>query len=132
MKRRSKIERLRLARHRNANLKFSTTDEDDDSDENPLSKSILRKFMNVSESWRNCRRRTCKRGRGCRGREVQCASERPVREPPRNPDKAARDQARKMAIFQRMVRERLDAVTRSQEQAAAPQAASPRRRRRAD
>jgi hypothetical protein len=130
MKRRPKIERLRLARHRNANQKFSTNDEDADSDGNPISKSILRKMMDVSEVWRTCRRRTCKRGRGCRGRDVQCASER-VFPKPRNPEKAARDQARSMAMLQRMLRERLEEVRHDQEQIA-PQQAAPSGRRRRD
>lgn len=127
MKRLSKRERLRLARHRNANLKFSTKDEDTDPDEDSLSKSVLRKAMDVRESWRTCRRRTCKRGRGCRGREVECASERPVQKPSRDPEKESRDQARAMAIFQRMLRERLDELG-SRENKVAPQQATPSRR----
>jgi hypothetical protein len=106
MRRRSKIERLRAARHRNANLNFGADDEDDDGDPYSIPKSILRKAMDVSETWRSCRRRTCKRGRGCRGREVQCASERVVAAP-RNPDKAARDAARGMAQLKRMLEEAL-------------------------
>ncbi|HWV54804.1 hypothetical protein [Pseudorhodoplanes sp.] len=114
MKRASRPERLRRSRGRNAGLKFA--DENSASDENPISRRILRKIMDVSEAWRTCRRRICKRGRGCRGRDVQCASERVV-PVPRNPEKAARDQARNMALLQRMLAERLEQVTAAAEAA---------------
>ena len=127
MKRLSKRESLRRARHRNANLKFSTKDEDEDSDENPLSKSILRTFMNVRESWRTCRRRACKRGRGCRGRDVQCLFGQPPGKPPRDPAKAARDEAREMAIFQRRVTERVEELGR-RKNGMATEPATPARR----
>jgi len=130
MKRLSKAERLRRAHHRNANLNFGTTDEDDDSDDNPISKSILRTFMNVRESWRTCRRRACKRGRGCRGRDVQCLFEQPPRKPPRDPEKAARDEARQMAIFQRRVTERVEELGRRKNGMATEPATPARRPRR--
>jgi hypothetical protein len=79
---------------------------DDDLDEIPL--DILRVVQEVNRTWRRCRRKVCKRGRGCRGRDVPCAFERLPQEPPRNREKAARDDARAMAIFQRMLKEKLD------------------------
>lgn len=51
---------------------------------------------------------------------------------PRNPEKAARDQARRMAIFQRMIRERLDEVSGAEEQVAMQQTAPFRHRRQPD
>ena len=89
---------------------------DDDRNRNRIRRSILRTMMEVKQAWRHCHRKACKRGRSCCGRDVQCAGEQefPV---PRNPEKAARDRARSMAMLQRMLRERLDQVQREQQQA---------------
>ena len=80
-------------------------DDNDDLDTLPL--GILRKAMGVVDAWRNCHRRACKRGRACRGRQVQCASERPARQQRGDAEKQQRDGARSMAIFQRMLHERM-------------------------
>jgi len=81
--------------------------DDDDGDPDGLPLGILRTAMNVSDVWRNCHRRACKRGRACRGRQVQCASERPPRQERGDAEKRQRDSARSRAIFQRMLHERM-------------------------
>jgi hypothetical protein len=80
--------------------------DDDDGDLNTIPLGIVRRAMDVMDVWRGCHRRACKRGRACRGRQVQCAGERPPRKQSNNPEKTQRDQARSMAIFQRALRER--------------------------
>jgi hypothetical protein len=102
-------------------------DNDDNLDEIPI--DIMRLAQDVSQTWRRCHRKVCRRGRACRAPGVPCAAERPPRKPPHNPEKAARDDARAMAIFQRMLRERPDQVRPEPERAAAPQKGRARRAR---
>jgi hypothetical protein len=106
-------------------------DDQDDDDLDSIPSDILRVMQDLNQSWRRCRRKSCRRGRSCRSADVRCALERVVEKPPRNPDKAARDDARAMAIFQRMLRERLD-ETESGKSQVAPQQTTPSRRRRVD
>ncbi|MGE3990137.1 hypothetical protein [Pseudorhodoplanes sp.] len=101
-------------------------EDEDDLDEIPP--DIMRLAQDVSQTWRRCHRKTCKRARGCRGRDVPCAGERPPVKTPSDPEKAARDDARAMAIFQRMLREHIDQV-RPEQHAAASQRGKARRRR---
>lgn len=100
---------------------------DDDLDEIPI--DIMRLAQDVSHAWRRCHRKICKRGRGCRGRDMPCLAECPPRRTPRNPEKAARDDARAMAIFQRRLRERVAADER---EAATDTMSPPAKRRRPD
>ena len=101
-------------------------EDEDDLDEIPV--DIMRLAQDVGQSWRRCHRKTCKRARGCRGRNVPCANERRPSKTPGDPEKAARDDARAMAIFQRMLRERIDQARTEQEQAAAPRKGRARHR----
>ena len=82
-------------------------DDDDDGDLDTLPLGIVRTAMDVMNIWRNCHRPACKRGRACRGRHVQCADERPPSTPSVNPEKDKRDKARAMAIFRRVLSERM-------------------------
>jgi hypothetical protein len=99
--------------------------EHDDLDTIPP--DILRVMQDLNQSWRRCRRRSCRRSRSCRDAGVRCAAER-VHPAPRNPEKAMRDDARAMAIFQRMLRERLDELADAKQ--VAPRQTAPSRRRR--
>jgi hypothetical protein len=111
------------------NLTVTSRGTDEERNRNRIRRSILRKMMDVKQSWRHCHRKSCKRGRGCCGRDVQCAGEQklPV---PRNSEKAARDQARSMAMLQRMLRERLEQLQRERQQAAVQPPSQPARARR--
>jgi|GEM_PF-5252853 len=82
-------------------------DDDDDGDPYTLPLGIWRIWMDVTRVWSRCHRRACKRGRACRGREVQCADELAPRRRRGSPEKIQRDNARSSAIFQRMLRERM-------------------------
>jgi hypothetical protein len=109
-------------------LRNTMNDRHDDPDTIPP--DILRVMQNLNQSWRRCRRKSCRRSRSCRSADVRCAVEQVTVKPRRNPEKAARDDARAMAIFQRMLRERLDEL--GGENQGAPQQAIPPRRRRSD
>ena len=101
-------------------------DQHDDPDTIPP--DILRVMQDINQSWRRCRRKSCRRGRSCRSADVRCAAERVIDKPLRNPEKAARDDARAMAIFQRMLRERQDQRETSEKQVVPQQTAATRRR----
>jgi len=102
-------------------------DDDEHDDQNTIPPDIMRVMQNLNQTWRRCRRKSCKRGRSCRNADVSCATE---REPPvpHNNEKLTRDNARAMAIFQRMLRERLDQAS-TPAPTVAPQ---PRKRSRRD
>jgi hypothetical protein len=102
-------------------------DDDDHDDLDTIPPDIMRVMQDLDQSWRRCRRKSCRRRRSCCSTDVICAIERTPRKPPRNPEKTARDDARAMAIFQRMLRERLDEAERSE---VAEQQTGPSRRRR--
>ena len=101
-------------------------DENEHDDLDTIPPDILRVMQDLNQSWRRCRRKSCRRSRSCRGADVSCAVERAPRIL-RNNDKVARDDARAMAIFQRMLRERLEEVS-VQNRAVAQQRLKPRRR----
>ena len=98
-------------------------DENEHDDLDTIPPDILRVMQDLNQSWRRCRRKSCRRSRSCRSADVSCAVER-VPRIPRNNDKVARDDARAMAIFQRMLRERLAEVSVQ----ARAEALKPRRR----
>ncbi len=96
-------------------------------DQDTIPPDIMRVMQDLDQSWRRCRRKSCRRARSCCSTGMMCAIERAPRMPPRNADKAARDDARAMAIFQRMLRERLDEAKRNETLAASPKAVASRR-----
>jgi hypothetical protein len=98
-------------------------EDDDIGDDNMLPLSIVRIWMDVVRSWRQCHRPACKRGRSCRGRYAQCVNERPPLKAPKNLEKDQRDGSRARAIMQRMLAERIE----KDEETEAPQAAVPPR-----
>lgn len=105
-------------------------EDDEYDDQDTIPPDIMRVMQDINQSWRRCRRKSCKRARSCRAAGVICANERAPRVPPRNANKDARDDARAMAIFQRMLHERLDEGESAQPRAPARQTAkAPRRRK---
>ena len=126
-----KAGRTQKNRRRIKETKPMPGDYDDDDDPYTVPRDIMRLAADVSSRWRRCHRPSCKRGRACRGVYVQCAAARPPRKPSHNPEKNQRDEARAMAKFQQMLRERMTEIEKMEaaSQAETTPHASPRKRR---